>query len=139
MAVPIVFFGVWSATQLGHHFYSPQGLMMDSYGPFTTAEFDQGFENGGLPLFYFNDRREPEEPLTLTQYSRNGQPFTIVGCWDRSADNRSGAKAAFISEGFKDKATMVKMIREHFPTIADRLKTFTVGAERGWEGQPNQR
>lgn len=134
----MIFFGVWNARELGHYFYSPSGIVMFEFGPFRSAEFDQGFSHGRLPEFYINDLSQPEEPLTMTHYSRNQQPFSIIGCWDRSADTRMNSKAAFLAEGFHDKETMVKEASMQYPAITARLKSFQHGAARGWEGTVNQ-
>lgn len=135
----MVFFGVWSPRELGHAFYSPGGLVFYEWGPFTAGELDEVFTHRDRPpRFYINDLGQPEEPLTITQYSRNREPFTIIGCWDRSADSRMNSKAAFIAEGFHDKDTMVREASIQYPAITARLKSFQHGATRGWEGTVNQ-
>jgi hypothetical protein len=65
---------------------------------------------------------EITQPLGIWRRSIvNG--FTIIACWDRSADNRRNSNAVFIVEGERGLKSALTIAKQHFPDQVKRILT----------------
>lgn len=127
MSERIFYFGCWSPREKGHFLYPPTGRSIWPRSVTPELPFTPEMLDGGrfLPFTEYRERskrweskREPQSVFRLTHESG----WTLIGSWDRSADERGASNATFLAEGTHDRETMIGLARKHFAAIVDRIE-----------------
>lgn len=126
----VFYFGPWGGP--GHYVWTPDGdhPRPERAGPWgpneldassykrdygRSAAFDTG--RGFCPV----DPEEPQGVWRLTRAVYLFEPWTAIGCWDRTSDRRGNSKAVFVAEGEHDMEAMQRIAAEHFPAVWARI------------------
>lgn len=112
------FFGVWSPDSVGHYLYGP-GMVRLMYCPAGDWISLDGSYAPGCGTDAVDRLTQPLGVWRRTVVLG----CTILGCWDRSADERRNSNAAFIVEGEYRLKWALEIARAAFPVQAGRILT----------------
>lgn len=107
----ILYFGAWSAENLGHYLYSPDGrtIWRADWLPFRPTILDAGLLNP------FGSQEQSKARRVLIG------GWTVVTFWDRSADSRMGSNSAFIVDSEMCFLNVMALAGQAFPLQMARI------------------
>lgn len=123
----VYFFGVPASFRVGHRLCKPGSEVVVGW-PFGGDEYflggmpiDGGFAQPRRPGDT-TDEREPQSSARLHHVTDAcGVLWTVIGMWDRSADDRSACNANFIIEGAHSFDEALLIAKVNFPLEVDRI------------------
>jgi hypothetical protein len=131
----VYFFGCWNDLK-GHHLWQPRPARYESVrhrGLIPWTEIDGALtpgNRGGSSLYAMRDNHvESSEQVEGLAALHHHDGWTALAWWDRSVDMRHGSNAALFARGEHDVAAMLKLGRQHFPTVMARFR-YTIDCVR---------
>ncbi len=125
MTPKVLYFGRWG--HAGHFFFRPDGEWAEegtpaADSPFTTQDLDVGMYLPGVVDpgdWAAASRRDETQSLCKLTHARG---WTLIACWDRSADHRKASNSTFLAEGTHTFDEMLVLARAAFPSIVRRIE-----------------
>ena len=111
------FFGCW--TQIGHHLWSPGGLMFrHEHARLPWSDVDSTLAPGPRNRHGEVESKDQVEGMARLHH-RDG--WTALAWWDRSIDKRHGSNAALFMHDVATFEVMLECGRRRFPSVFDRF------------------
>lgn len=114
------YWGCLPAKRMGHYLYNQSLEMVRNFDhvlPFKANVLDSNL----IPV---GDGKQPQGKCHRVLFESLGW-WTVITFWDRSGDTRAGSNSAFIIQGKHNKAMMVQLAKDMFPSVFQRF-TFPV-------------
>jgi hypothetical protein len=130
--VKVRYFGKWSPTSSGHHWYTPRAASdYDTYERIkgvvgASVDGSQWLLPGAFRVTrgYVSAPPEDKQQQGLfrhTVWNDDGVSVSCLAAWDRTADQRSGSNSQFWVWGTADRDEAERLARESFPQQWARL------------------
>jgi hypothetical protein len=106
------YFGCWPRFGAGHFLYLPNGDRVWTHPLGTWMTFD---------TLYAPHQRRPGIWRQTVLTDKLKQEFTLLGCWDRTGDERPASNSLFLLPGNHPFPISLELSREHFGEVVERI------------------